>query len=100
MPQLLLSKTVAEAQVVSFDFSGEREGTLSGGTVAKSVITGTDPSAASLTLSAPVTSGSAVSTLVSGGTDEVSYELLCLVNDSTGEVHTLAAILSVINSSA
>ena len=51
--------------------------------------------AASLTVSAPVISDSQVSSLVSAGTNNCSYELVCSVNVSTGEVIQDAATITV-----
>ena len=100
MRQCLPSKTVDEAQVVTFDFTNEAGGTLTSPSIAKSTIVGTDPSASSLTLSAPLVSGAQVSSLVSAGTDECSYQLLCTVNDSTGEVYQQSASITVTTAAA
>lgn len=91
----LPDKTPTEAKVVTFDFSGEAAvgATLTGPVVAKSVLSGTDPGAAALSVGSPSVAGQTVLVMVSGGLDGVRYELYCSVTASNGEEHERAAAL-------
>lgn len=93
----LPAKTPTEDKVVTFDFSGEAAtgATLSAPTVTKSLVTGTDAGAASLTIGSATVSGLTVLALVSGGLEGSTYELYCEVTASNGEVHDRAAALRV-----
>lgn len=93
----LPDKTPTEAKVVTFDFSGEAASgsTLAGQTIAKSVLSGSDPGAAALSLGSPSVAGQTVLVMVSGGLDGVRYELYCSVTASNGEEHERAAALRV-----
>lgn len=93
----LPAKTPTEDKVVTFDFSGEAAAgsTLSLPTVTKSLLSGTDTGAASLTVGTPTVSGLTVLVLVSAGLEGSLYELYCEVTASNGEVHDRAAEMRV-----
>lgn len=93
----LPAKTPTEEKIVTFDFTIEAVAgsILSAPTIAKSVISGTDPAAVSLTVGAPSVSGLQAQALVSGGLDGVVYQLVCTVNADNGEVHQILASLAV-----
>lgn len=93
----LPAKTPSEAKLVTFDFTTEAVAgnTLSGPTVAKALISGNDPGAASLTVGSAVAVGLQVQALVSGGVDGADYQLTCTATASNGEVHQILAVLAV-----
>lgn len=95
--QTLPNKSQGEAKVITFDFTKElAEGTtLSSPTVAKSVISGTDPGAAGLTVGSASVAGSLVQALVSAGVEGAVYKLLARATASNGEVHEIAARLGI-----
>lgn len=95
--QAFPDKAPGEAKILTFDFTNEvADGaTLSGPTIAKSLIAGSDTGAATLTVGAASVSGALVSALVSAGTDGNTYKLLATVSASNGETHQLAASMIV-----
>jgi hypothetical protein len=100
MNEQLPAKTPTSARVVTWDFSADTSATLSSPSVAKSLIAGPDPSAAGLTVSAPLISGQTVYVLVSNGVDDCSYELLCTVSDSTAQVYQSGARITTTTAAA
>jgi hypothetical protein len=93
----LPNKTPDETKVLTFDFSPEANptSTLTGPTVTKSLLSGTDTAAANLTLGSAAVSGLTVSLLVAGGLDGSAYKLVCKVSASNSEVHEISASLGV-----
>lgn len=93
----LPGKTPSEAKVVTFDFSSEAAvgATLSAPVITKTLISGTDTAAATLTVGVPVVSGQTVLVLVSAGTDANRYGLKCQVQSSNDEVHEIQAQMAV-----
>lgn len=100
MLTMLPSKTPNEAKVITWDFTNVATGTLSSPSITKSTIVGSDPSAAGLSVTSPIVSGSTVYTLVSNGLDNCSYELLCTVSDSSGQVHQDGAAITTTTDAA
>lgn len=98
----LPAKTPTEAKLCTFDFTTEAASgvVLSSPTVAKSVISGTDPGAASLTIGAAIVTGMQAQALVSGGLDGVVYQLTCTVSAANSEVHQILAKMAVSVSAA
>jgi len=92
----LPAKTPSEAKLVTFDFTTEAVAgnTLSGPTVAKALISGSDPGAASLTVGSAAAVGLQVQALVSGGVDGCVYQLTCTADASNGERHQIIARLA------
>lgn len=95
MNQMLPVKTPTETKTITWDFSREASGSLSSPSLTKETITGIDPSAAGLTLSPPVASGSSVASLCQAGVDQCSYQIVCTVTDGAGQVHQSAVSLTV-----
>ena len=93
----LPAKTPTEAKLCTFDFTTEAASgsVLSGPTVAKAVISGADPGAASLTIGAAIVTGMQAQALVSGGLTGVVYQLTCTVTADNGEVHQILARMAV-----
>ena len=93
----LPAKTPTEEKLITFDFTIEAVAgsVLTNPSVAKSVITGTDPGAAGLTVGGASVSGLQAQALVSGGLDGVTYQLTCTVDADNGEVHQILASLAV-----
>lgn len=93
----LPAKTPSEAKLVTFDFATEAAAgvALSTPSVAKAVISGTDPAAIGLTIGAVIATGLQAQALVSGGIAGVVYKLTCTVNAANSEVHQIIAQLAV-----
>lgn len=93
----LPAKTPTEQKFVTFDFTTEAVAgnTLSGPSVAKALLSGADPGAASMTIGSVVAVGLQVQALVSGGVDGAVYQLICTTTASNGEVHQIIARMAV-----
>lgn len=100
MLQTLYAKTPGETKLVTFAFGNVTAGPINTPVVAKSVLIGTDPGAALLSVGAAVISGTNVSVLVASGLNNCTYELLCTVNDISGQVHQDGATLTTITDAA
>lgn len=98
----LPAKTPTEEKLITFDFTIEAVAgsVLSSPTVGKSVLTGTDPGAAALTVGPASVDGLQAQALVSGGLDGVTYQLTCTVDADNGEVHQILASLAVSETAA
>jgi hypothetical protein len=90
-------KAPGETKLVTFDFTNECATgvALSNPSVVKSLDSGSDTNAATLTVGTPAVSGLTVKVLVGAGTDANKYKLLATVTADNGEVHQLAGILAV-----
>lgn len=96
--QRLTTKPVDASIYVTFDFEGLLDDgvTLVGpATVAKETLSGTDPSAAGLTVGSPQMLSPLVQALVSLGVDGAAYKLSCLCPTSSGETLKVIARLPV-----
>jgi hypothetical protein len=98
----LPAKTPTEAKLCTFDFATEAVAgsVLSAPSIAKSVLYGTDPAAAGLTVGAAVATDLQVQALVSGGLNGVTYQLTCTATADNGEVHQILARLAIDASAA
>ena len=94
----LPTKSVAEAKIVTFDFTSElaESASLSGSpTVTKELLSGSDPGAAALTVGSPTMLSPLVQVLVSAGVANAAYKLACSCAASNGETHKIVAKLPV-----
>ena len=93
----LPAKTPTEAKLVTFDFTTEAVAgsVLSSPSVAKSVLSGTDPAAVGLTIGSAVATDLQVQAMVSGGIAGVTYQLTCTASADNGEVHQILAKMAV-----
>jgi len=89
----LPAKTPTEQKLITFDFTTEAVvgNTLSSPTVAKALLSGADPGAASLTVGSVAVGALQVQAMVSGGIDDAVYQLTCTATASNGEVHQIIA---------
>ena len=93
----LPAKTPTEAKLVTWDFSTEAVAgsVLSSPGVAKSLLAGVDPAAASLTVGTVIATDLQAQALVSGGLHGCTYQLTCTVTADNGEVHQIIARMAV-----
>lgn len=92
-------KAPGEAKLCTFDFTNEAAATsvLSSPSVAKSLVSGSDTGAATLTVGSPAVEPGTkyVKVLISAGTDANKYKLVATVAADNGETHQIAATMQV-----